>query len=81
VLNRVADTLSLDEASLAEPLSCYLRAQRATRVSPGDTVVVIGGGPVGIIHCRLAKANNAGKVILVERESRRLEQVNLASVD
>jgi len=81
VLNRIADTLSFEEASLAEPLSCCLRSQRATRVSPGGTVVVIGGGPIGIIHCRLAKTNNAGRVILVEKESRRMEQVNLASVD
>ena len=81
VLNRIAETLSFEEASLAEPLSCCLRAQKASRVSPGDTVVVIGGGPVGIMHCRLAKANDADKVILVERETRRLERVNLASID
>ena len=81
VLNRIADSLSFEEASLAEPLSCCLRAQRASQVSPGDTVVVIGGGPIGIMHCRLARINNAGKVILVEREARRMEQVNLASVD
>jgi L-iditol 2-dehydrogenase len=81
VLNRVADTLSFKEASLAEPLSCCLRAQKALRVSRGDTVVVIGGGPVGMMHCRVAKANNAGKVILVERDTRRLEKVNLAPID
>jgi len=81
VLHRVADTLSYEEASLAEPLSCCLRAQKASRVSHGDTVVVIGGGPVGIMHCRLAKVNNASKVVLVERDTRRLEKVNLTSID
>ena len=81
VLNRVADTLSFEEASLAEPLSCCLRAQKALRVSHGDIVVVIGGGPVGMMHCRLAKANNASKVVLVERDTRRLERVELSSID
>lgn len=81
VLNKIADTLSLEEASLAEHLACSLRAQKALRVEKGDTVVVIGGGPVGIMHCRLAKLNGAGKVILIEREVKRLELVNLASVD
>lgn len=81
VLNRVPSTLSFKEASLAEPLACCLRAQKTSRVISGDTVVVLGGGPVGIIHCRLAKVNDAGKVILVEKESRRLEQVNLSSID
>jgi len=80
IINQIADTISFEEASIAEPLSCCLRAQKACRVNSGDTVVVIGGGPVGIMHCRLAKANNAGKVILVEKETKRLEQINLDSV-
>jgi L-iditol 2-dehydrogenase len=81
VLNRVPNTLSFEEASLTEPLSCCLRAQKSLGVSSGDTVVVVGGGPVGIMHCRLAKANKAGRVILVEKDTRRLDRVNLASVD
>lgn len=81
VLNKFADTLSFEEASLAEPLSCCLRAQKALRVSDGDIVVVIGGGPVGIMHCRLAKANNASKVVLVEMDTRRLEKLDLSSID
>lgn len=81
VVNIIADTLSFEEATLAETLACCLRAQKASRVSCSDTVVVVGGGPVGIIHCRLAKANNANKVILVEYDTRRLEQVPLSSID
>ena len=80
-LNKIADSLTFEEAALAEPLSCCLRAQKDTGVESGDTVVVIGGGPVGIMHCRLARVNNASKVILVERNPRRLEQVNRTSID
>lgn len=80
VLNRIADGLSFKEATLAEPLSCCIRAQKTSEVGYGDTVVVVGGGPIGIMHCRLAQANNAGKVILVEKETKRLKQVNLDSV-
>ena len=81
VINKIADTLSFEEASIAEHLACSLRAQKALQVDKGDIVVVIGGGPVGIMHCRLAKLNGAGKVILIERDVKRLELVNLASVD
>lgn len=81
VLNRIANNLTYEVASLAEPLSVCLRAQKASQVSEGDILVVVGGGPVGMMHCRLAKANNAGKVVLVEKETKRLEYVNLASVD
>jgi len=81
VLNKIADNLSFEEASLAEPLSCCIRAQRSSEVGRGDTVLVIGGGPIGIMHCRVARANDADKVILVEREIGRLKNVDLASVD
>jgi len=81
IINQIADTLSFEEASLAEPLSCCLRAQRACKVSPGAIVVVIGGGPVGIMHCRLAVVNKASRVILIEKETRRLQQVNLGTID
>jgi L-iditol 2-dehydrogenase len=81
IINQIAENISFEEASLAEPLSCCLRAQRACKVSPGAVVVVIGGGPVGIIHCRLATVNNAGKVILIEKDTRRLQQVSLDAVD
>jgi L-iditol 2-dehydrogenase len=81
VVNKIEDTVSFEEAALAETLACCLRAQKTSRVNSGNTVVVVGGGPVGIIHCRLAKANDAARVVLVERETQRLGQMNLDSVD
>ncbi|MFH0913675.1 MAG: alcohol dehydrogenase catalytic domain-containing protein, partial [Chloroflexota bacterium] len=42
VLQPVPDALTFEVAALAEPLSCCIRAQRLSRVSPGDTIVVVG---------------------------------------
>jgi L-iditol 2-dehydrogenase len=81
VVNTIEETVSFEEAALAETLACCIRAQKTSRISSGDTVVVVGGGPVGIIHCRLAKTNDAARVVLVERETKRLEQVKLDSID
>jgi L-iditol 2-dehydrogenase len=81
VVNKIDGRVSYEEASLAETLACCLRAQKTSRVGRGDTVVVVGAGPVGIIHCRLARANGAARVVLVEREAARLRQVDLSSVD
>jgi len=81
VLNKIAQDLSFEEASLAEPLSCCIRAQIASKVSYGSTVVVIGGGPVGIMHCRLAKVNGAERVLLIEKNIKRLEYVDQTAID
>ncbi|RLG24570.1 hypothetical protein DRN85_07475, partial [Methanosarcinales archaeon] len=42
-------------------------------IKPGDTVVVIGGGPLGCMHAELAKAQGADVVIIAQRSHRKLE--------
>jgi L-iditol 2-dehydrogenase len=71
-VNRVPDGLSFAEASLAEPLSCVLNGQELARVGQGQTVVVVGAGPIGCLHVRLARARGAARVFLVELSRRRL---------
>jgi L-iditol 2-dehydrogenase len=73
-LNRIPDGLSFAEASVAEPFACAINAQQLARVGDGDDVVVIGSGPIGCLHVRLARANGAARVTLVELNRDRLEQ-------
>jgi L-iditol 2-dehydrogenase len=71
-VNRVPDGLSFAEASVAEPLACVVNGQEQASVGDGDTVVVVGAGPIGCLHVRLARARGAARVLLVERRPRRL---------
>jgi L-iditol 2-dehydrogenase len=71
-LNRIPAGLSFAEASVAEPLACVLNGQSLARVGPGDDVVVIGSGPIGCLHVRLARARGAAQVILVDINADRL---------
>lgn len=71
-LNRIPKGLSFAEASLAEPLACVLNGQELAQVGAGDTVVVMGAGPIGCLHVRLARARGAAKVILVDLNAERL---------
>ncbi|HEV7741647.1 MAG TPA: zinc-dependent dehydrogenase [Pseudolysinimonas sp.] len=71
-LNRIPENLSYAEASLAEPLACVLNGQELARVGEGDTVVVIGSGPIGCLHVRLARARGAARVILIDLNPGRL---------
>ena len=72
-VNRVPDGLSFAEASVAEPLSCVINGQEQARVGEGQTVVVVGAGPIGCLHVRLARARGAARVFLIELRPQRLE--------
>jgi L-iditol 2-dehydrogenase len=72
-LNRIPEGVGFDEASVAEPFACAINAQELARVGPGDDVVVIGAGPIGCIHVRLARARGAARVFLVELNRQRLD--------
>ena len=62
-----------DEASLVEPLSCVLNGQEYLHIGVGDTVTVIGAGPIGLMHLELARAKGATKLILIEWAKARLD--------
>ena len=65
-LNRIPDNIGFDEASAAEPFACAINAQELVHVGEGDTVVVFGAGPIGCLHIRLARANGASRVFLID---------------
>ena len=71
-VNRIPGGLSFAEASVAEPLSCVINGQEQAGVGEGQTVVVVGAGPIGCLHVRLARARGAARVFLVELSRRRL---------
>jgi len=72
-LNRIEEHVSFAEASVAEPFACALNAQELAGVGTGDVVVVVGAGPIGCIHVRLARARGARDVYLVELSRERLD--------
>lgn len=72
-LNRIPEGLSFAEASVAEPLACVLNGQRLAGVGPGDVVVVVGAGPIGCLHVRLARARGAARVVLADMQPDRLK--------
>lgn len=73
-LNPIPDGVDFDEASIAEPLACVLNGQELARVGAGDDVVIVGSGPIGCLHVRLARSRGAARVFLVELNRERLER-------
>lgn len=62
-----------EEAAMVEPLSCCINGQEYLNIRAGDTVVVIGAGPIGSMHLMLAKAADADKTIMVDIDEKRLK--------
>jgi L-iditol 2-dehydrogenase len=75
------DGLSFEKAALAEPLACVINGQERVGVHQGDTVVVLGAGPIGILHLKLARDAGAYKVIVSEPNPLRREAALAAGAD
>jgi len=87
-VHRIPGGLSDDVATLAEPLACAINGYEVAGLRPGETVVVIGAGPIGCMLVEYGRFLGAGKVILVQRSRTRLElarpfgaQVAFSSLD
>ena len=63
---KIRDDVSFKQAVLAEPLACCIHAVKQLSISPKSNVLIIGDGPMGLLHTQTAKAFGAGKVILSE---------------
>ena len=61
-------------AALIEPFACVLRGQNAVDIVVGDIVVVVGAGPIGLMHLMLARLRGAARVIVSEMIPERLNQ-------
>jgi L-iditol 2-dehydrogenase len=65
----IPDGISFKDAAMAEPLACVLRGIRETGVHPGDTVVVIGCGPIGLKFIRILSQRKVRVIAIGKRRS------------
>jgi L-iditol 2-dehydrogenase len=77
----ISDSVDPAVAALVEPFACVLRGQNALHIQPGEVVLVIGAGPIGVMHTKLAKARGAGRVIVSEPSPDRAAQVGRMGAD
>jgi L-iditol 2-dehydrogenase len=77
----VAASVDPAEAALIEPFACVLRGQTALNIRPGDTVLVMGAGPIGIMHTKLARLSGASRVLVSEPNQARGRQAERLGAD
>ncbi len=67
----VPDNVSYEEAAILEAFSCCYNGSLACHIEPGDVVLIIGGGPIGVMHLWLARLSGARGVIVSQRSAQR----------
>jgi len=75
------DSVSFDEGAFIEPLATVVRAQRRVKINKGDSVLVVGAGPMGLLHVMMAKANGASTVITSDVSDFRIEYATKVGAD
>jgi len=69
----VSDKMSDEEATLLEPLSCCINGMRIIPLEEAQTVVVFGGGIIGVLNGLVAKARGAKSVTIMDVSQDRLD--------
>ena len=80
-VHKLPDQVGYDEGALAEPLACVLNALELTGIKLGDTVVIIGAGPIGCMIIPVAYRMGATKVIVIQRSRPRMEAARKFGAD
>lgn len=77
----VPDHVSFEEAAMCEPVSCCLHGIDLSEIKAGDTVMIIGGGTIGMIMLQLAQITGAVRTVLLETNERRFELAKKLGAD
>jgi len=69
----IPEHVSFEEAAITEPLACVLHGVEEANVKLGDTVAIIGAGPIGLLHLLTVRKMGAAKTIVIDLVQERLE--------
>jgi len=75
------DDVSFESAAMTEPLACALRGLQETGADIGDTVTIIGAGPLGLMLMQVAKLMGCDVVAVVKRDEQAAEAKRFGADD
>ena len=79
-LHVIPESVSYEEACFTEPLACCINGTRSSNTQIGDDVVIVGSGPIGLLHLQLAKRQGA-RAISCDLIPERLEKAKSMGAD
>ncbi|MDI3525476.1 MAG: hypothetical protein PWP60_151 [Candidatus Atribacteria bacterium] len=80
-VHHIPDSLSFDEAALAEPLACAINGLEMSSLGVGDTLGIIGAGPIGCMMIEMGRYMGATNIIVIQRSLSRLETAKQFGAD
>lgn len=80
-LHTIPDGVSLRDAALTEPTSVAVHMVRRSGVAAGDRVLVLGGGPIGVLVALVARTNGVGDLVVSEPNPRRRDRLAGFGID
>ena len=60
------------QAAFIEPLACVVHAMKRFRILPGESLLILGGGPMGLLLLQALRHNGAAQVVVVEKQPARM---------
>lgn len=66
VCYRISDSVPLEAAVLAEPLACVINGTGKVKAQPGESAVIMGAGPIGLLFLMMFKASGVSEIIVYE---------------
>jgi len=80
-VNSIPKGMSFEEAAISEPPSSCINAQEIAQITLGETVTIVGAGPIGCFHLEIARTRGALQIIIMDILKNRLELVRRFSPD
>ncbi len=77
----IPDRVPLETVACLEPLACVVHGWDLVNPIPGGTAIIIGGGPIGLLHVQLARLNGTKQVALCDVVPERLREAEKIDVD
>ena len=78
---KIPESVSFTAGALIEPLACCIRGLKNVGTGFNDTVLVVGAGPIGLMHIQLSKISGASKVIVSEPNAFRRQKAEVLGAD
>lgn len=68
------DTISDEEGAMIEPLAVAVHAVETSKIKPGESAVIFGAGPIGLLCAMTARALGCSRILVMEIDEKRIER-------